>query len=143
MDIFSLNREKDIPEKKEVPIFKEMGINFETNEPLIHNGDIVIVEKDEALKVWIYRILKTELNKYEIHSENYGNLLREHIGTIYSSSIKDALITEEIKKTLMVNPYIVSVENFEYKYNEDTSGLKVAFQVVSIYGNLEFEGVVL
>lgn len=120
--------------REDLPIFKEMAIDFETYEPLTANNEIVILEKNEALAVWVFRALKTELGKYEIHSNNYGNILFTNIGTIYTEGLKKLLITEEIKNCLLVNPYILSVENFIFNYNGDATTLKVEFQVTSIYG---------
>lgn len=120
--------------REDLPLFKEMAINFETYDPLVKNNEIVILEKDEALAVWVFRALKTELNKYEVHSNNYGNILFTNIGTIYTEDLKQLLITEEIKNCLLVNPYILSLENFIFNYDEETTTLKVEFQVTSIYG---------
>ena len=120
--------------REDLPIFKEMSIDFETYEPVVANDEIVFLEKDEALAVWVFRALKTELSKYEVHSNNYGNILFTNIGTIYTEDLKQLLITEEIKNCLLVNPYILSLENFVFNYDEDTTTLKVEFQVTSIYG---------
>ena len=132
MDFFMYEQKE---EEKELPTFKEYAIDYKTCEPLYKNGDVVILERNEALKVWIYRVLKTQLNKYPSHSKNYGNALIEHLGTIYNETVKKVMIMEQIKECLLVNPYILSVSDF--KFNYDDYNLKVDFKVETIYSTME------
>ena len=83
-------------EKKELPLFKEYAIDFDTLEPLKNGDKLVKLTGNEALKVWIFKALKTKRNFYEIHSDSYGNDLDVHIGTVYQESIKNALIMDTI-----------------------------------------------
>ena len=124
-------------EKKELPLFKEYAIDFDTLEPLKNGDRLVELTGNEALKVWIFKALKTKRNFYEIHSDSYGNDLDVHIGTVYQESIKNALIISEIKDCLLVNPYILDCYNFELNYNNDDNNLKVSFNVSTIYGESE------
>ena len=97
-------KQNEKKEKKELPPFKEYAINFDTLEPLKNGDNLVELNGNEALKVWIFKALKTRRNFYGIHSDSYGNNLDEHIGTIYQESVKNALIISEIKDCLLVNP---------------------------------------
>ena len=124
-------------EKKELPLFKEYAINFDTSEPSENGARLVELTGNEALKVWIFKALKTKRNFYEIHSDSYGNDLDVHIGTVYQESIKNALIISEIKDCLLVNPYILDCYNFELDYNSDDNHLKVSFNVLTVYGESE------
>lgn len=124
-------------EKEELPIFKEYAIDFDTLEPLKNGDRLVELNGNEALKVWIFKALKTKRNFYGIHSDSYGNDLDVHIGTVYQESIKNALIISEIKDCLLVNPYILDCYNFELNYNNDDNNLKVSFNVSTVYGESE------
>ena len=124
-------------EKKELPPFTEYAINLDTLEPLKNGDRLVELNGNEALKVWIFKALKTKRNFYEIHSDSYGNDLDVHIGTVYQESIKNALIISEIKDCLLVNPYILDCYNFELKYNSDDNHLRVSFNVSTVYGESE------
>lgn len=124
-------------EKKELPLFKEYAIDFNTLEPLKNGDRLIKLTENEALKVWIFKALKTKRNFYEIHSDSYGNDLDVHIGTVYQESIKNALIISEIKDCLLVNPYILDCYNFELDYNSDDNHLKVSFNVLTVYGESE------
>ena len=120
----------------DLPLFKEIAIAFNTGEPILQNGEVIILEKTEALKVWVWKTLKTERNRYLVYSEDYGNDLIENIGQIYDKTTKDALMINEIKTCLLVNPYITNVYNFSI---EDGRSPIISFNVDTIYGTVESE----
>ena len=130
-------KQNEKKEKKELPPFKEYAINFDTLEPLKNGDKLVELNGNEALKVWIFKALKTKRNFYGIHSGSYGNDLDEHIGTIYQESVKNALIISEIKDCLLVNPYILDCYNFDLNYNSDDNHLEVSFSISTVYGESE------
>lgn len=61
-----LEEEQQAESTKDLPLFKEMAIDFETGEILTENGEIIILEGKEALNVWIWKALKTERNRFKI-----------------------------------------------------------------------------
>ena len=123
----------------ELPLFKEIAIDFETGEPLIKENEFIILEGKEALKVWVWKTLKTDRNRYLIHSESYGNDLSDNIGQIYDKVVKDALMINEIKECLLVNPYITNVYNFSITTLEEGRHPVISFYVDTIYGVVESE----
>lgn len=123
----------------ELPLFKEIAIDFETGEPLLKKNDFIILEGKEALKVWVWKTLKTDRNRYLIHSESYGNDLSDNIGQIYDKVVKDALMINEIKECLLVNPYITNVYNFSITTLEESRHPVISFYVDTIYGVVESE----
>ena len=126
-------------EAEEMPIFKEYAIDFKTGEYIKDENGIKILEKNEALKVWIFKALKTERFRYtDVHSDNYGSELETHIGTVYQKSVKDALMINQIRDTLLVNPYITECYNFEIS-NENEYVPQITFNVKTVYGELETE----
>lgn len=135
-NIFLKKTEKEI---EEMPVFKEYAIDFKTGEYIKDENGIKILEKNEALKVWIFKALKTERFRYtDVHSDNYGSELENNIGTIYQKSVKDALMINQIRDTLLVNPYILECYNFEIS-NEEEYVPQITFNVRTIYGELEME----
>ena len=128
-------------EKSDVglPLFKEIAINFETGEPFLKENEFIILEGKEALKVWVWKTLKTDRNRYLIHSESYGNDLSDNIGQIYDKVVKDALMINEIKECLLVNPYIINVYNFNITTLEEGRHPIISFYVDTIYGVVESE----
>lgn len=129
--------------QEEMELFTELAIDFETGEPLVEKNDFIVLEGNEALKVWIFKSLKTELNKYEIYSESYGNELNTYIGTVYNKATKEVLLIEELKNSLLVNPYILVISDFVFDYNNETNSLTINFSLETIYGKIEQEGVVI
>ena len=137
---FDIFLKKTKTEIEEIPIFKEYAIDFKTGEYLKdENNDIKVLEKNEALKVWIFKALKTERFRYvDVHSDNYGSELETNIGTIYQKSVKDALMINQIRDTLLVNPYILECYNFDIS-NENEYVPQITFNVKTVYGKLEME----
>ena len=137
---FNIFLKKAKTEVEEMPTFKEYAIDFKTGEYIKdENNDIKVLEKNEALKVWIFKALKTERFRYvDVHSDNYGSELETNIGTIYQKSVKDALMINQIRDTLLVNPYISECYNFEIS-NEDEYVPQITFNVKTVYGELEME----
>lgn len=123
----------------ELPLFKEIAIDFETGETLLKENEFIILEGKEALKVWVWKALKTDRNRYLIHSESYGNDLSDNIGHIYDKIVKDALMINEIKECLLVNPYITNVYNFDITTLEEGRHPVISFYVDTIYGVVESE----
>ena len=137
---FNIFLKKAETEVEEIPTFKEYAIDFKTGEYIKdENNDIKVLEKNEALKVWIFKALKTERFRYtDVHSDNYGSELETNIGTVYQKSVKDALMINQIRDTLLVNPYILECYNFEIS-NEDEYIPQITFNVKTVYGELEME----
>lgn len=136
-DIFMNSEKQEIVNN--LPLFKEISINFSTGEPILKNKEFIILNGIEALKVWIWKTLKTERNKYLIYSGSYGNDLVENIGQIYDKTTKDALMINEIKECLLVNPYITNIYNFNIKTKEEGRHPIISFNVDTIYGVTESE----
>lgn len=128
-------------QENDLPLFKEMAIDFETGEPIIKNNEIVTLEGSEALKVWIWKVLKTERYKYKAYTDNYGNELKEQLGTIYDKTIKDAILENEIRECLGVNPYIVRLHSFSIETPEGMQHPYIYFSVDTVYGTIENMGV--
>lgn len=118
--------------------FTEMAIDFNTGEIIVdeNTNDIKILKENEALKVWIWKALKTKRNFYEAYSSSFGSDLHKEIGYVYDRTIKEQLINNEIMETLLVNPYIKRVYNFVNEYDNDNLKLTVYFSVDTIYGTI-------
>lgn len=128
-------------EGQELELFREIAIDFETGEPLIKDDEIIVLEGKEALKVWVWKTLKTERNKYKIYSDSYGNDLKENIGLVYDETIRKAIIQNEITECLMVNPYITSVNDFSVELDVEKRHPVFYFSVSTIYGEIDSEEV--
>ncbi len=119
----------------ELPIFKEYAFDYVKNELKTIDRNTYIVEKNEALKVWIYKALKTERFRYLAYSNSYGNDIETLIGKV-NTNVLNAEMKRFIIEALMVNPYIKELSEFEF--NTYSSVVEVQFLVTTIYGIFSF-----
>ena len=118
-------------EQIELPMLKEYAYDFDTNELKLRDGKNYLVEGNEALKIWIFKAIVTARYKYIAYSEQFGTEIFEVIGTTLSSEAKKAEVRRYIIETLMVNPYILSIERIELSQIKDNLDIEVF--VKSIY----------
>jgi len=136
-----LNSGVDKPQiPSELKLFEEIAWDYENNTPLIIDGEFKKVYKNDALKVWIYKALKTERYKYPIYSWNYGNELERLVGiNNYPEMIKSKMI-RYINEAVLINPYLNSISNITI--SSDSDKINVSFEVKTIYGNMEVNAIV-
>lgn len=115
-----------------LPIPMDMAIDFTTGNPIIENDDFVIVEKDEAIKVWCYYALKINKDRFIIYSPNYGSTLEEMIGNNYVDNDKYEL-EKKVSDCLLVSPYIKSIDKVEAEFNNNTGELTGEIYITTIY----------
>ena len=115
-----------------LPIPRDIAIDFETGNPIIKDNDFVIVEKDEAIKVWCYYALKINKDRFIIYSPNYGSTLEEMIGNNYVDNDKYEL-EKKVSDCLLVSPYIKSVDKVEAEFNSETGELTGDIYITTIY----------
>ncbi|WP_163854646.1 DUF2634 domain-containing protein [Paenibacillus elgii] len=119
---------------KELPLFKEYAWNFETGEYLLHDGKMMVIEGNEALKVWIYKALRTDRYKHLAYSWNFGHEFERIIGSTFSPSAIQSEMERYVKEALTVNPYIKDVFNIRTKIDGDT--VNVECTVTTVYGEM-------
>ncbi|MCC0666858.1 DUF2634 domain-containing protein [Clostridioides sp. ZZV14-6153] len=124
-----------LPKTEELPIFREVAWDFEKDEPVLEKGDFKIIEKKEALKVWIYKCIKTNRYEHEIYSLEYGTELSELIGQKYTKGLTESEASRFIKEALLINPYILEVNVKSANFNRDILSANV--KVSTIYGEVE------
>lgn len=125
-----------------LPELQELAWDF-NHDTFIHDNDgrLKTVTGNEALKVWIYKALKTERYRYMdyLHGDynaegNYGVELERFIGTRSNSEISATEIKRYIKDGLLVNPYIKSVDAIETTVR-DEENLTLTVNLTSVYGS--------
>ena len=118
----------------ELPMYYEVGWNYIKDEPLIENNEVVIVEGNEAIKVWIYKAIKTARYQYPIYSWDYGCEISSLIGQKYTNGLTKSEAERYIKEAILINPYVTDVKIIDINFSEDT--LSVSIQVDTIYGEV-------
>ena len=113
-----------------LPVAKEIAIDFSTGEPIIKNGDFVIVEKNEAIKVWCYYALKIARGRFLAFTRNYGSELEEKIiGKQYNSDTHSK-VKRIVEDCLLVNPYIKSIDNVTVSFDNE---LTIEIELTTVY----------
>lgn len=124
-------------QETELPVFKELAYNYEENCLLRKGGKPYLVEKDEALQIWIYKALKTKRFVWQAYTHTYGSEIENVIGISNDPDIIDSEIKRYITETLMVNPYLQELSDFTFKHERDV--VTVEFVVTTVYGRFTHE----
>lgn len=127
--------EADTSTTSELPMCKEVAWNFERNIPVFRKGMPVIVTGKEAVKIWIWKAIKTARYRQEIYSWDYGSELENLVGQAYTPTLKEAEAPRYLRECLMINPYIKAVKNITTAFQGDA--LAISCTVVTIYGEVD------
>ena len=118
----------------ELPIFKELAFDFDTKQLKTVGGKYYYVEKNEALKIWIWKTLFTSRYTYLAYSTDYGNEIYTLIGRYLDKELLYSELRRMIEEALLCNPYITSLSDFDIT----REGAKVIcnFSVNTVYGTV-------
>lgn len=119
-------------ETSDYPMYREVKWDFQNNVPVYKNGNPVIVEALEAIKVWAWKALHTPRFRYEIYSWDYGNELESLIGQSYSQALKESEAARYVRECLLINPYITDVKNITV--NQSGDKISITGTLETIYG---------
>lgn len=127
--------EDDSTDTDDLPLLTEYAWDFEQDKFLYDgNGHHIIVTGQEALKVWIYKALKTERYEHEAYSWSYGIELKPFIGKVMSVEERYSELQRVIKECLMVSPYIKSIDKVDFSH--DGSLVTCQISLTSVYGQV-------
>lgn len=118
----------------ELPLLREYAYDFDNNRLLLDsNGKTYLVDKNEALRIWIYKALATERYHYTAHSHDYGEEYTDMLlGETMDEEVTDLEMERYITEALMPCPYIERLDDFEIMI--DGPRITASFVVTSIYG---------
>ena len=119
----------------EYPLYKEIAWDFKANKPILENGEFKVVEKNEAIKVWVYLALLTNNKQYPIYSWDYGAEIGELIGKDYTRDLIKSETKRLIEECLIINPYILEVDVTDVSFLD--SILTCDIKITTIYGDME------
>ena len=121
-------------EDTDLDTFTEYAWDFESNCFIFENGAHKIVAENEALKVWIYKTLKTERWRYRAYDNSYGGELEQFIGKSPNNADSALEVQRFIAECLSVNPYIQSIDSVTF--TNDVDILDFTIELTTVYGNL-------
>lgn len=124
--------EIEVYKSPEIKVPREYEIDYETGQM---TGKIV--EGLEAIKVWIWLVLKIPRYRYLLFSWDYGNEYEALVGKSYSEEYLQAEAKRMTEDCLLMNEYITSIENFSASFIGET--LNLSFTVNTKYGAVEIK----
>lgn len=120
-----------------LPIFREFAWDFNADNFIYDgNGNHVLLEGNEALKVWIYKALKTERFAYLAYSWRYGIELEPFIGKVMSVQERKSELKRMIVECLMVNPWIKAINSVTFTENKRGEDLVTNVDLTTVYGEM-------
>lgn len=122
-------------ETKVLPLLKEYAWDFTTNTFALLNGKLQVLTGIEALKVWIYKALKTPRYIYLAYSWQYGQEFDNLIGgSQMSISAITSEVTRYVEETLLINKYIKNIK--DVTVDATSEQISATFTVTTIYGEV-------
>ncbi|AKA68558.1 DUF2634 domain-containing protein [Clostridium scatologenes] len=118
---------------------REYAWDFVNNDFRLIDGKFVIVEGKEALKVWIWKALKTMKLKYSIYSDTYGQDLDSLIGQGFSSGMIESEAKRLVWECISFNSHITGMQDFTATSDGDT--LTISFTALTDQGKVSVDGI--
>ena len=109
--------------------------DFKTGEFVTDSsGEPIVITGIDALKKWIEKILRTQINRYPIYrNTSYGaNIEDLAIGKVYEASFAESELRREIEAALLQHEDIQSINDFAVIRSGGM--LKITFTVLTVYG---------
>lgn len=123
--------EINIVENETTQMGKSFLFDFDKGDFVLVNGGLVEADLKTSVKVWIQKLLRTELNRYKIYEgSEYGIQLEDLIGTSLSSAFVDSEIKREVSEKLTLHPQIDYISDFII--DKSNSTLYITFKVILV-----------
>lgn len=119
----------------ELETFREYAWDFEHDTFITEDGKPKVVTENEALKVWIYKTLKTERWRYRAYDNAYGVELEQFFGATPNTADTAMEVKRYISEALLINPYIKSIDKMTFDNDKDV--LEFTITLTTIYGEME------
>ena len=119
----------------DLPVYKECAWDFENDKAIFVDGSPKIIYKNEAIKVWIYKAIKTNRYQYEIYSWDYGSEIESLIGKGFEIGFVKSETQRYIEEALLINPYITKINKIDVEFNKDV--LTAYVDLETVYGRLD------
>lgn len=113
---------------------KAFKFDFQKGEFVFENKDAVVLTGYDALKQWIEKCIRTQLNRYPMYKgTGYGaNIEDLVIGKGYGFDFAESELRREIETAMLKHDDIYKMESFKAIKNGDV--LNVEFTLTTKYG---------
>lgn len=115
---------------------KTFDFDFKAGEFRMKNGNPVVLSGIDALKLWIQKCIRTQLNRYSIYKgRQYGaNIEDLVIGKSYNFDFAESELRREIEMALLQNEDIQSMSSFSVE--KTGSALDISLTLITVYGKV-------
>lgn len=115
---------------------KTFDFDFKAGEFKMKNGNPVVLSGIDALKLWIQKCIRTQLNRYSIYKgRQYGaNIEDLVIGKSYNFDFAESELRREIETALLQNEDIQSMSSFSVE--KTGSALDISLTLITVYGKV-------
>ena len=125
------------PTETELPLFKEYAWYFDKDCFIYDgNGKHILLEGNEAVKIWCYKALKTERFMYLAYTHGFGIELYPFMAKVMGIMQRKSELKRMITEALMVNPYIASVDSITFDEDKRNEDMELHIVLTTIYGEL-------
>lgn len=130
--------------KKEVPEAKEYAWDFEKHELLTKNGRFYFVYRNEAIKIWLWKLFQTPRFRYLVYNADYGEELRTLIGRGYTQGLVFSEAKRYVEEAIYYNlsDYVLEVRDLAIDFED--GNLMIEFWAITPYddGMIRFREVI-
>lgn len=119
----------------QLPLCKEVAWDYEKGIPIFSGGNPVVVTGAEAVKVWIWKALKTPRYRYDIYTWDFGCEIESLIGQAFTPDVAQSEAIRYVREALEPNPYITSVRQISVEFRGST--LSISCTVDTVYGEVD------
>ena len=127
--------EAETPVQARLPLCREVAWDFARGVPVYAGGRPVEVTGVEAVRVWIWKALKTARFHHDIYTWDYGCEAESLIGKAFTAQVKESEAVRYVREALAPNPYIREVLQAQVSFQGTM--LEIACRVSTIYGEAE------
>lgn len=141
MEIFPfIEATEEESELVELPLAKEYAWDFEKQDFRYKNGKMFFVEGKEAVKVWLWKLFKTERFREIIFSWNYGSETHVLTGQGYSKALTSSEAERYVREAIAYNlsDYVTGISHFTVNFNNSERLLSISFTAETPYGEVEY-----
>ena len=125
------------PIEENLPVFKQYAYDFEKNEFLLDgDGNMILLEGNEALAVWLVKMLKTARFTHLAYSSQYGCQIYEWIGTVTKNQFAISEMRRLLVEAIMIQPRIKAIKSIEFNHERHGNELEIKIELETVYGHL-------
>ena len=132
--LFPIFQSSAQPAVSELPLYRDVAMDYDRGVPVFSGGNPVIVSGLEAVKGWAWRALKTARYRWSCFTWDYGCELESLVGQPYREDTRLSEAVRYVREALEVCPYITGAN--ASVDGHDGAVLLLSVTVTTVYGEV-------